>query len=126
MQRMERDLGTQLEWIAAVHRNTEHPHVHIAVRGVDGEGRPLRLPREYIRAGLRGRAEEIATEALGYRTPAHAQEAQRRAIVQNRYTSLHRVLQRPNDDPSSHFVVPSIPHTHALSQSPHLLHNHLL
>src|SRR5713101_1314732 len=30
MQRMERDLGTQLEWVAAVHHNTEHPHVHIA------------------------------------------------------------------------------------------------
>ncbi len=94
MRRMERDLGTQIEWVAAVHHNTEHPHVHIAVRGVDGEGRPLRLPREYIRAGLRGRAEEIATEALGYRTPAHAQEAQRREIAQNRYTSLDRILQR--------------------------------
>jgi len=56
MRRMEPDLGTQIEWVAAVHHNTEHPHVHIAVRGVDGEGRPLRLPREYIRAGLRGRA----------------------------------------------------------------------
>src|SRR5260370_10951113 len=102
MQRIERDLGTQLEWIAAVHRNTEHPHVHIAVRVVDGEGRPLRLPREYIRAGLRGRAEEIATEALGYRTSAHAQEAQRRELVQNRYTSLDRILQRSNDGSSTH------------------------
>jgi hypothetical protein len=37
MRRMERDLGTQIEWVAAVHHNTEHPHVHIAVRGVDEE-----------------------------------------------------------------------------------------
>src|SRR6202171_3216685 len=43
MRRMERDLGTEIEWVAAVHHNTEHPHVHIAVRGVDEEGRPLRL-----------------------------------------------------------------------------------
>src|SRR5216683_8148361 len=105
MKRMERDLGTKLEWVAAVHHNTEHPHVHIALRGLDEEGRPLRLPREYIRAGLRGRAEEIATEALGYRTPAHALEAQRREIVQNRYTSLDRILQRANDGSSSHFEV---------------------
>src|SRR5712664_2556942 len=46
MKRIERDLGAQLEWIAAVHHNTEHPHVHIAVRGVDEKGMPLRLPRE--------------------------------------------------------------------------------
>ena len=122
---MEPDLGTQIEWVAAVHHNTEHPHVHIAVRGVDDEGRPLRLPREYIRAGLRGRAEEIATEALGYRTPAHAQEAQRREIVQNRYTSLDRVLQRANDGSLSHFVVTANPNDEALSESSQLLQKHV-
>ena len=46
MKRIERDLGTQLEWVAAVHHNTEHPHVHIAVRGIDDKGMPLRLPRD--------------------------------------------------------------------------------
>ena len=125
MRRMERDLGTQLEWVAAVHHNTEHPHVHIALRGLNEEGRPLRLPREYIRAGLRGRAEEIATEALGYRTSAHAQEAQRREIVQNRYTSLDRVLQRANDGSSSHFVVTANPNDEALSESSQLLQKHV-
>src|ERR1700676_2785216 len=121
MQRMERDLGTQLEWVAAVHHNTGHPHVHIAVRGVDGEGRPLRLPREYIREGLRGRAEEIATEALGYRTPAHAQEAQRREIAQNRYTYLDRIRQRCNDCSSTHFEVTANPNDDALSESAQIL-----
>ena len=125
MQRMERDLVTELEWVAAVHHNTEHPHVHIAVRGVDDKGRPLRLTRQYIRAGLRGRAEEIATEALGYRTPAHAQEAQRREIVQNRYTTLDRVLQRANDGSSSHFVVTANPNDKALSESAQLLQRHV-
>src|ERR1700676_5513624 len=65
MKRIERDLGTQLKWVAAVHHNTEHPHVHIAVRGLDDKGMPLRLPREYIRRGLRERPEEIATDARG-------------------------------------------------------------
>ena len=125
MRRMERDLGTQLEWVAAVHHNTEHPHVHIAVRGVDDEGRPLRLPREYIRAGLRERAEEIATEALGYRSPADAQEAQRRETLQNRYTSLDRILQRSNDGSSSHFAVTANPNDAALSESAQILQKHL-
>ena len=114
---MERDLGTQLEWVAAVHHNTEHPHVHIAVRGVDEKGMPLRIPREYIRSGLRGRAEEIATDSLGYRSPADAQEAQRRETLQNRYTPLDRILQRSNDGSSSHFAVIANPNDASLSES---------
>src|SRR6202171_5594570 len=105
MQRFERDMETQLEWIAAVHHNTEHPHVHIAVRGVDQMGMPVRIPREYIRSGLRGRAEELATDALGYRSPADSHEAQRRETLQNRYTSLDRILQRSNGGSSPHFAV---------------------
>ena len=34
IERMEEDLGTDLEWVAVEHHNTEHPHVHIVVRGV--------------------------------------------------------------------------------------------
>ena len=27
-----------LEWVAVTHHNTEHPHVHVALRGVDRTG----------------------------------------------------------------------------------------
>src|SRR5690606_14878426 len=30
---MEKDLGTRLDWVAVDHWNTEHPHVHLIVRG---------------------------------------------------------------------------------------------
>jgi type IV secretory pathway VirD2 relaxase len=125
MLRMERDLGTLLEWVAAVHHNTEHPHVHIAIRGVDDKGLPLRLPREYIRGGMRERAEEIATEALGYRSPADAQEAQRRETLQNRYTPLDRILQRSNDGSSFHFAVTTNPNDASLSEYTRQLQEHL-
>ena len=105
MRRMEQDLGVQLEWVGAVHHNTEHAHVHLAIRGVDTKGIPLRLPREYIRSGLRERAAEIATEILGYRSPADAHEILCREEAQTRYTSLDRILQRSNDCSSPHFVV---------------------
>jgi type IV secretory pathway VirD2 relaxase len=116
LHRMEHDLGAQLEWAAAVHHNTEHPHVHIALRGVDKKGIPLRLPREYIRGGLRERAEEIATEALGYRSAADAHEAHLREAVQTRYTPLDRILQFGNDGSSSHFVVTVNIHQPAIRQ----------
>jgi type IV secretory pathway VirD2 relaxase len=124
--RMEYDLGAQLEWVAAVHHNTEHPHVHIALRGVDKKGIPLRSPREYIRGGLRERAEEIATEALGYRSPANAHEAHRRETVQTRYTPLDRILQFSNAGSSSHFVVTVNPEDGSLSETAQELQKHLV
>jgi hypothetical protein len=36
--KMEKDLGTDLEWVAAEHHNTEHPHVHVVIRGVRDNG----------------------------------------------------------------------------------------
>ncbi len=45
MARMERDLQTELEWVAVIHYNTEHPHAHITLRGVDQRGKSLRLPQ---------------------------------------------------------------------------------
>src|SRR5258708_7199906 len=46
--RMEKDLGTRLEWLAAAHFNTEHPHVHIPLRAKNQTGSSLRLPAHYI------------------------------------------------------------------------------
>jgi type IV secretory pathway VirD2 relaxase len=126
LHRMGNDLGAQFDWVAAVHYNTEHPHVHIALRGVDKKGIPLRLPREYIRGGLRKRAEEIATEALGYRSAADAHEAHRREEVQTRFTPLDRILQFSNDGSSSHFVVAVNPEDVSLSKSARELQNHLV
>ncbi len=101
MERMEHDLGTQLQWAAIIHRNTEHPHVHVVLRGVDENGAALRLPREYIQSGIRGLAEELATGQLGYRTQLDAEEAQRREVHQPRFTSLDRAIKkacRPGPD----------------------------
>lgn len=103
--RMEKDLGTPLEWVAAAHFNTEHPHVHIALRGRDQTGSSLRLSRDYIRSGIRFHAEDIATEALGFRTERDAEEAQRRETTQDRFTTLDRIIQRSNDAQSPSFVI---------------------
>ena len=98
MARMETDLGTKLQWVATVHRNTEYPHVHVALRGINDQGSPLLLPRVYIQQGIRANAEQLATNQLGYRSVLDAEEAQRREINQKRYTSLDRVLTRIKGD----------------------------
>jgi type IV secretory pathway VirD2 relaxase len=105
MARMERDLHTGLEWVAVIHYNTEHPHAHIALRGVDQMGKPLRFPREYVKSGIRSRAEDLLTKELGHRTVDDSIEAQRREVDQLRFTSLDRVIQRQNPDQADYFIV---------------------
>ena len=94
---METDLGIRLEWVATAHFNTEHPHVHVALRGVGTEGRPLRLSRDFIRECIRHITEDLCTRQLGYRTELDADDAQRREVHRHRYTSLDRIIQRDAD-----------------------------
>lgn len=96
-ERMAVDLGTDLEWIAVEHHNTEHPHLHMAIRGVGSDGRPLHFKREYIQGGIRGIAEDLCTRQLGYRTRLDAAEAERREVGEHRFTSLDRALLRHAD-----------------------------
>ena len=102
---MERDLHTKLEWAAAVHYNTDHPHVHVVLRGRDENGEALRLPREYVQSGIRSHAEDIATKQLGYRTERDAVEAQRREVPQLRFTTLDRMIQRHNPQRADYFTL---------------------
>ena len=60
---MEKDLGTKLEWVAVDHWNTEHPHVHLIVRGVREDGENLVISRDYIKEGMRDRARDLITRA---------------------------------------------------------------
>ncbi len=91
--RMEKDLGTRLEWVAVAHFNTGHPHVHIALRGRTETG-SLRLSRDYIKSGVRKHAEDLCTAQLGFRTEQDALEAERREVNEPRLTSLDRRIAR--------------------------------
>jgi type IV secretory pathway VirD2 relaxase len=108
MARMEKDLGTNLEWVAVTHFNTEHPHVHIALRGLREDKSALDLPRDYVRHGIRSIAEDLCTRQLGHRNQLDAIAAERREIQERRFTSLDRMISRSNSVDGStaeHFVV---------------------
>jgi type IV secretory pathway VirD2 relaxase len=94
LSRMEKDLGIPLEWVAATHFNTEHPHIHVALRGVGTDRSQLRLGRDYIKQGIRSVAEDLCTRQIGYRTELDADAAQRREVREHRYTSLDRIIER--------------------------------
>ena len=112
MGRMEKDLDTRLEWLAVPHFNTEHPHVHVAMRGIKADGSPLDLNREYIRKGIRSIAEDLCTGQIGHRNEVDAMTAERREVQECRYTSLDRMINRANgsgrvngSDDAGHFIV---------------------
>ena len=51
--RIEQHTGASVEWGGVVHRNTDHPHAHVLMRGKMPSGEPLRLPAALIRGGCK-------------------------------------------------------------------------
>src|SRR5579863_5097422 len=98
LKRMEKDLGTELEWVAVEHHNTEHPHVHVVVRGIRCDLGALRLSRDYVKHGIRSIAGDLCTRQLGYRTELDAIESERREITEKRFTSIDRRFLRDASD----------------------------
>ena len=91
---MEKDLGTRLDWVAVDHWNTEHPHIHLIVRGVRDDGENLVIARDYIKEGMRDRARDLITQELGPRTDRDIRTALERQIEAERWTNLDRQLAR--------------------------------
>jgi len=91
---MEKDLGARLDWVAVDHWNTEHPHVHLIVRGVRDDGENLVISRDYIKEGMRDRARDLITQELGPRTDHDIRRALERQIDAERWTDLDRQLAR--------------------------------
>ena len=95
---MEKDLDTQLDWVAVDHWNTEHPHVHLIVRGIRDDGQDLVIARDYIKEGMRDRARDLITQELGPRTDLDIRRTLERQIETERWTQLDRQLARDGRD----------------------------
>ena len=94
MSRMESDLHTSLDWVAVSHFNTEHPHVHVALRGLDTRGAEFKLDREYVKSGLRSVAQHF--------TP-HIEQSRSLAIGQSK-TPLSRFAGKSRSSASPHWT----------------------
>lgn len=94
MDQAARDLGTKLDWVAVDHWNTEHPHIHILVRGRADDGADLVISRDYIGSGLRARAGDLVTRELGPRSELEVRRGLESEVSAERWTKLDRVLSR--------------------------------
>ncbi len=94
MAQAERDLGTSLDWVAADHWNTGHPHIHVLVRGRTDQGEDLVISRDYISSGLRHRAGHLVTLELGPRSDLEIRRILEAEIDAERWTRLDRAIAR--------------------------------
>lgn len=83
--------GYQLQWVAANHYNTAHPHAHIIIKGVDGNAKKIRFTRYQVQYRFRSIAQDFLTFLLGERTLD--QEKAAADAGSTRYTSLDKTLE---------------------------------
>jgi hypothetical protein len=89
---LEQRTGERLEWAGIVHRNTEHPHAHIMLRGRTQSGTPLFIQPKVIREVLRDEVQRSLTRQLGPRTVADIERQRGSEIAAFRVTSVDRRL----------------------------------
>jgi type IV secretory pathway VirD2 relaxase len=94
MGQIEKDLGTKLDWVAVDHWNTEQPHIHVIIRGRADNGQDLVIDRDYIKQGMRGRAQDLITQELGPRADQEIRRTLELQIDSERWTNLDRQLSR--------------------------------
>ncbi|MEO5755581.1 MAG: type VI secretion protein, partial [Mesorhizobium sp.] len=94
MGRMERDVGTSLDWVAVDHWNTDNPHIHVILRGRGDDGRDLVISRDYISRGMRDRASDLVTRELGPRSDLEVRQHVERQVDAEGWTGLDRQLMR--------------------------------
>lgn len=94
MHQAEKDLGTKLDWVGVDHWNTEHPHIHVIARGRTDSGEDLVIARDYIKEGMRARAQDLITQDLGYRKDRDIRNTLERQIDSESWTNLDRHLAR--------------------------------
>jgi type IV secretory pathway VirD2 relaxase len=94
MSEMARDLATEIDWVAIDHWNTEHPHIHILLRGRTGADGDLVISRDYLSRGLRARAERLVTLELGPRSEQEIRQTLERQVEADRWTPIDQALAR--------------------------------
>ncbi|QPF90828.1 relaxase/mobilization nuclease domain-containing protein [Bradyrhizobium commune] len=94
---MEKDLSTKLDWVGVDHWNTQHPHVHLIVRGIAEDSQDLVISRDYIKDGMRARAQDLVAQELGLRTDLDIRRSLERQVEAERWTQLDRQLVRDAD-----------------------------
>lgn len=94
MAQMSEDMGCELNWAAAIHTDTDTPHVHVVLRGVDEQGKAFRIAPDYASRGLRVRLSNWLTSELGLKSEREMVEQLDVQVEAQRLTNLDKTLLR--------------------------------
>lgn len=103
---METDLGTRLQWLGVAHYDTDHPHLHLLVRGKEAQGGDLVINRDYISHGMRLQAMEIATRHVGPRLAEEIEQSLKHDLKADRVTGIDLGLAQAAARHPQGFVTP--------------------
>ncbi|HVV53599.1 MAG TPA: DUF3363 domain-containing protein [Polyangia bacterium] len=109
MRQVEKDTGRRLIWAAVNHHDTDNPHVHIVVRGVDREGDDLRFDRGYLAHGMRWRAQEILTRELGRRSGLNTSLEWEGEVRREAFTEIDRAIAEVSSPDGAVFLAKLLP-----------------
>jgi hypothetical protein len=100
MKNLEASEGREFKWAAAVHYDTEHPHAHILIRGLDEDGKDVSFSRDTIKFGMRGQASRLATMELGSRTEQEIARQKQKDLSAARVTQYDKTIRERLDEKS--------------------------
>lgn len=93
--RLEQTTGYKFVWQAAIHRDTDHPHVHLLINGVDMNGKRIKsFSKDVIQNYAREFSEEILTNMCGNRDSELKRKARENRIVAARWTEFDTTIKQ--------------------------------
>jgi hypothetical protein len=101
IKRMETITGKSFHWMAAVHKDTDHPHAHLLINGTDKEGNDIIFDKLFITQTMREMTRQICTEMIGKRSKEEIKASFLQSYKSNRYCSFDdaiREIEEPLDE----------------------------
>ncbi len=92
VRKMEKLTGYEFYWMGAIHTDTEHNHVHLAINGKDKNGKTVRFPKNFIKNEMRQMLSGVATDMIGERSYEEIQAAKENQTRAKRWTSFDEQL----------------------------------
>lgn len=97
IKKVEKLTGYELYWMGCIHSDTEHKHVHVAINGIDKNGKSVRFPKDFIKNTMREMLSQTATDMIGERTYEEIQAAKLKLTQAKRWTSYDEEIKSRND-----------------------------
>ena len=100
--------GFKLYWQAAIHRNTEHPHVHLAINGKDKNNQNVYFPKGLLTKTMRTILSDLTTDMIGPRSHIEIEAARKNMISAARWTDLDKRLEELQDKLYTSLLTPEL------------------